>query len=87
MGLVKSPRVTLLFEIHLEALQYRSTTPPTHGLIREHSRHTSHDNIKRSADVDWYRRRCVGAGGNASANNAHDSVQADGDAVAGAAVR
>lgn len=79
-------RRALSIRAHVKALQYRSTTPPAHGLVREHSRHARHDDIQRSANVDWHRRRSVRARRNTSADDSHDSVQADRDAVAGAAV-
>ena len=69
-----------------EALLRRSTTSPAHRLVREDSRHTSHDNIQRGANVDRHRRRRVGAGRNASADNTHNSIQANRDTVAGTTV-
>jgi hypothetical protein len=66
--------------------KHRSTTPVAHRLVREGTRHTRHNNVQRSADVNRHSGGGVGACGDASADNAHDSVQADGDAVAGAAV-
>ena len=64
-----------------------STTSPTHRLIREDSRYTRHDDIQRRADINRHRCRSVCASRNASADNTHDPVQTDGDAVACAAVR
>lgn len=70
----------------IEALLRRSTTSPAHRLVREDSRHTSHNNIQRGANVDRHRRRCVGASRNASADNTHDSIQANRNTVAGTTV-
>lgn len=69
-----------------KAKSHHLTTSPAHRLVREHSRHTSHNNIQRSADVNRHGRRRVSARRNASADNAHDSVETDGDTIAGAAV-
>jgi hypothetical protein len=66
--------------------KHRSTTPVAHGLVREGTRHTRHNNVQRSADVNRHSGGSVGACGDASADNAHDSVQADGNAVAGPTV-
>jgi hypothetical protein len=64
----------------------RLTTSPAHRLVRENRCHASHDNVQRSADINGHRRRSVRASGNASADDAHNSVQADRNTIAGAAV-
>lgn len=68
-------------------LNSRSRTPPPHRLIGKTSRDNRHNNIQRGADVNRHRRSGVRARGNARAHDAHDAVKANGDAVAGAAVR
>lgn len=65
----------------------RLATPPPHRLIRKHARHDRHNDIQRGTNIDRHRSSRVRSGGDSSAHDAHDSVQADGDAVAGAAVR
>jgi hypothetical protein len=71
---------------HVEKEKQRSTTPVAHRLVREGTRDTRHNDIQRSADVNRHSSSGVSARGDSSADNAHHSVQADGDAVAGAAV-
>lgn len=61
-------------------------TPPSHGLKRKHRRHDCHDDIQRRTDENRHRRPGVGDGGDDRGQDAHDAVEADGDAIAGAAV-
>jgi hypothetical protein len=70
----------------VEKEKHQSTTPVAHRLVREGTRHTRHNDIQRSADVNRHSGGSVSACSDASTDNAHDSVQADGDAVAGTAV-
>jgi hypothetical protein len=70
----------------VEKEKHQSTTPVAHRLVREGTRHTRHNNVQGSADVNRHSSGGVGARGDASADNAHDSVQPNRNAVAGAAV-
>jgi hypothetical protein len=58
----------------------------THGLIRKRRRHAGHNNIKRSTNVNRHRRRRVRPSSDTRTHDTHDPVQADRNAVAGAAV-
>lgn len=63
-----------------------STTPSAHRLVRENGCHGCHDDVQGRADVDGHWCCRVSAGGDTGTHNSHDSVKADGDAVACAAV-
>jgi hypothetical protein len=82
---VQMQRPTFVLPL-VEEEKHRSTTPVAHRLVREGTRHTRHNNVQRSADVHRHSSSGVGARGDSSADNAHDSVQADGNAVAGPTV-
>jgi len=64
----------------------RSATSPSHRLVGEDSRHTSHNNVQGSTYVNRHGRRRIGTSGNTSTDDAHDSIQTNGNAVAGATV-
>lgn len=63
-----------------------SRAPPPHGLIRKTRRDNRHDDVQRGANVDWRGGGGVCDGRDDGGQDAHDAVEADGDAVAGAAV-
>jgi hypothetical protein len=64
----------------------RLRTPTAHGLIRKRRRHARHNNIQRSTNINRHRRRGIRPSSHTRAHDPHDSVQADRDTVAGAAV-
>jgi hypothetical protein len=63
-----------------------SRRSPSHRFERKRRRNTRHDNVQRSTDINRHRRRRIRPSSNARADDSHDPVQTDRDAVARAPV-